>query len=210
MNPYKLPLNSAEAEFVEKKSRFIGHIARVSSAEEALEFIRQIRSKHPAANHNVYAYRIKDNGICRHSDDGEPSGTAGMPVLDVFLKQDVYDFCCVATRYFGGIMLGGGGLIRAYSRTASIALESAGIGIMQEVTACKAVMSYSLYESVKRLFLASGAQITAEKFEADVEINISLPAEDVAELGMKLVELSADTAKLETLRSMYQVFGENK
>jgi len=207
MNPYKLPLNSAEAEFVEKKSRFVGHIARVSSAEEALEFIRLIRTKHPAANHNVYAYRIKENGICRHSDDGEPSGTAGMPVLDVFLKQDVYDFCCVATRYFGGIMLGGGGLIRAYSRTASIALEAAGIGIMREVTSCKAVMPYSLYESIKRLFLSSGAQIVSEKFEANVEINISLPAEDVAEMGAKLVELTADSVKLEILGGSYQVFG---
>ena len=207
MNPYKLPLNSAKAEFIEKKSRFIGHITRVSSAEEALEFLRIIRSEHKDANHNVYAYRIKEGNICRHSDDGEPSGTAGMPLLDVFLKQDIYDFCCVGTRYFGGIMLGGGGLIRAYSRTASIALEAAGIGIMREVSACRVVMAYSFYEQVKRLIAASGAQVVAEKFEVNVEMDISLPAEDVEELGAKITELTADSVRLEVLGSSYQVFG---
>ena len=208
MKPYKLPLKTAKAEFIEKKSRFIGHIARVSSAEEALEFLRVIRSEHKDANHNVYAYRIKEGNIYRHSDDGEPSGTAGMPLLDVFLKQDIYDFCCVGTRYFGGIMLGGGGLIRAYSRTASIALEAAGIGIMREVTACRAVMPYSLYEQVKRLIAASGAHVDAEKFEVNVEMDISLPAEYVEELGAKITELTADSVRLEVLGSSYQVFGE--
>jgi len=208
MNPYKLPLKTASAEFIEKKSRFIGHIARVSSAEEALEFLRVIRSEHKDANHNVYAYRIKEGNIYRHSDDGEPSGTAGMPLLDVFLKQDVYDFCCVGTRYFGGIMLGGGGLIRAYSRTASIALEAAGIGIMREVATCRIVMPYSLYEQVKRLIAASGAQVDAEKFEVNVEMDISLPAEGVDELGAKITELTADSVRLEVLGSSYQVFGE--
>jgi len=207
MNSYKLPLNTANAEFIEKKSRFIGHIARVSSAEEALEYLRLVRIAHSAANHNVYAYRIKEGGICRHSDDGEPSGTAGMPLLDVFLKQDVYDFCCVGTRYFGGVMLGAGGLIRAYSRCASIALEAAGIGIMREVTSCKAVVPYSLYESIKRLFIACGAQITSEKFEVNVEIKISIPTEDVLALQVKFIELTADSVKLEIESSSYQVFG---
>ena len=205
MDPYKLPLNSAKAEFIEKKSRFIGHIARVSSAEEALEFLRVIRIEHKDANHNVYAYRIKEGGICRHSDDGEPSGTAGMPLLDVFLKQDIYDFCCVGTRYFGGIMLGGGGLIRAYSRTASIALEAAGIGIMREVTACRVEMPYSAYESIKRLIAASGAQIVAEKFEVNVGMDISLPVEGVAGLSAKITELTANSVRLEVLGSSYQV-----
>jgi len=205
MNPYKLPLNSAKAEFIEKKSRFIGHIARVSSAEEALEFLRIIRNEHKDANHNVYAYRIREGNICRHSDDGEPSGTAGMPLLDVFLKQDIYDFCCVGTRYFGGIMLGGGGLIRAYSRTASIALEAAGIGIMREVTACRLEMPYSLYEQVRRVIAISGAQVDAEKFEINVEINISLPSEDVIGLGAKITELTAGSVRLELLGSSYQV-----
>jgi len=207
MNPYKLPMHQTQAEFIEKKSRFIGHIARVSSAEEALEFLRLVRTEHSDANHNVYAYRIKEGGICRHSDDGEPSGTAGMPLLDVFLKQDIYDFCCVATRYFGGVMLGAGGLIRAYSRCATIAIEAAGIGIMREVASCSALVPYAMYEQIKRLFNSCGAQIISEKFEVNVEIKISIPSEDLPELQIKFVELTSDSVKLQVDGMSYQVFG---
>ena len=207
MNSYKLPLNNAKAEFIEKKSRFIGHIARVSSAEEALEFLQLIRKEYSDANHNVYAYRIKDGGACRHSDDGEPSGTAGMPLLDVFLKQDIYDFCCVATRYFGGVMLGAGGLIRAYSRCGALALEASGIGIMRQVAACKTVIPYALYEQVKRLFGTNGAQIISEKFEVNVEIGILIPAEDVPALQFKFIQLTSDSVKLQVEETSYQIFG---
>lgn len=207
MNSYKLPLKQAKAEFIEKKSRFIGHIARVSSAEEALEFLHSIRKEYSDANHNVYAYRIKNGGACRHSDDGEPSGTAGMPLLDVFLKQDIYDFCCVATRYFGGVMLGAGGLIRAYSRCGVVALEASGIGVMREVTTCKTMIPYSLYEQIKRLFCASGAQIISEKFEVNVELIISIPTEDAAALQHKFIQLTSDSAKLLIEKTSYQIFG---
>lgn len=196
MNSYKLPLRTASVEFTEKKSRFIGHIARVSSEDEAVAFLHSIRAQHGEANHNVYAYRLKDGGTCRHSDDGEPSGTAGIPLLDVFLKQDIYDFCCVATRYFGGVMLGAGGLVRAYSRCGSAALEAAGVGIMREMTICSATLPYALYESAKRLFNSCGAAIVAESFGADVELSISLPTEDVPALQCNFTELTSGTVDL--------------
>ena len=191
MSPYKLPLRAAQAEFTEKKSRFIGNISPVSSEGEALSFLRSIREKHREASHNVYAYRIKENNICRHSDDGEPSGTAGMPLLDGFLKQDVFDFCCVATRYYGGIMLGAGGLIRAYSRCGSIVLEASGIGFMREFTLCSVTLPYTLYESIKRLLDACGADIASEEFNAEVVLRFSLVSEDLPGLGSKMTELTA-------------------
>jgi len=194
MKPYKLPLRTAEAEFTEKKSRFISHITPISSEEKALSFLCSIREKHREANHNVYAYRIKNGGICRHSDDGEPSGTAGMPLLDVFIKQDIYDFCCVATRYFGGIMLGAGGLVRAYSRCGTVALEASGVGVMREMALCVTILPYTLYESVKRLLHTCGADITSEDFGAEVVLRFSMPSEDLPALESMVIELTAGSA----------------
>jgi len=178
-------------EFTEKKSRFISNIAPVSSEEEARSFLESMRSKYRDANHNVDAYRIKENNICRFSDDGEPSGTAGMPLLEAFLKQDVYDFCCVATRYFGGILLGAGGLVRAYARCGAAALEASGVGLMRELTICSVTMPYSLYEVVKRLLVACGVDITNEDFGAEVVLGFSLPSGDLPALQKGVTELTA-------------------
>ena len=191
MEPYKLPLCCATAEFTEKKSRFISHISPAASEEEALVFLRSIREKHREATHNVYAYRIKNNNICRYSDDGEPSGTAGMPLLEAFLRQDVFDFCCVATRYFGGILLGAGGLVRAYARCGAIALEASCVGFMRELTICAITMPYPLYENIKRLLSACGADNLSEDFGADVIVRFALPSEDVQALEKQVIELTA-------------------
>ncbi len=119
---------SATSEFQEKKSTFIGYIKRVNTEEEAKNFVNEIKSMHKEATHNVYAYIVGENkGIQRYSDDGEPQGTAGIPVLEVIKKNDLTDVAVVVTRYFGGILLGGGGLIRAYSKGASSAIEEAGV-----------------------------------------------------------------------------------
>ena len=196
MEQYKLPLLAAEAEFTEKKSRFIGSVAPISSEAEARRFLESVRAKHRDANHNVYAYRVRENNICRFSDDGEPSGTAGMPLLDTFLKQEVHDFCCVATRYFGGILLGAGGLVRAYARCGAIALEASGVGLMRELALCSTTMPYSLYEVVKRLLLAGGADVANEDFGAEVVIRFSLPAEDLEALQKKVIELTAGSVRI--------------
>ena len=126
MESYKVPTCSAKAEFVEKKSRFIGRIWVTETEEEALDRIKEMRQQHWDATHNVYAYIIHD-GPMRYTDDGEPQGTAGMPVLEVLRGQNLENVCCVVTRYFGGTLLGTGGLIRAYGRAARDAVQAAGI-----------------------------------------------------------------------------------
>jgi len=188
---YKLPFRAAEAEFEEKHSRFIAHITPASTEEEAGVFLRNIRKKHAQASHNVYAYRVKNGGICRHSDDGEPSGTAGAPLLECFIKNGVYDFCCVATRYFGGVMLGAGGLTRAYSHCGVIALEASGIAVMREVALCSADLPYALYESVKRLLEAVGVKITSEEFGSEVALTFSVAEELLPAVHAGVVELTA-------------------
>ncbi|MDR0220838.1 MAG: IMPACT family protein [Lachnospiraceae bacterium] len=201
MAPYKLPLGAAQAEFEEKRSRFIAHLSPVATEEEALAFLQGVRKQHREATHNVYAYRIANGGasICRHSDDGEPSGSAGMPLLEVFIKQDVYDFCCVATRYFGGTKLGAGGLVRAYARCGGLALEASGIGVMREMTICAAVLPYPLYEPIKRLLANHGADISAEDFGPEVTLKFALPAEQLPLVQSAIAELTAGAVSLQAI-----------
>jgi len=196
LEQYKVPLQGATTEFTEKKSRFISDIAPVSTENEARAFLETIRGKYRDVSHNVYAYRIKENNICRFSDDGEPSGTAGMPLLEAFLKQDVYDFCCVATRYFGGILLGAGGLVRAYARCGAAALEVSGVGLMRELTICSITTPYSMYEVVKRQLIASGADISNEDFGAEVVLGFALPSGDLPALQKGVTELTAGSVKI--------------
>ena len=210
MELYKLPLRAAEAEFTEKKSRFIGCISPVSSEGEALAFLRSVREKHREATHNVYAYRVRSGGVCRHSDDGEPSGTAGMPLLDVFLKQDIFDFCCVATRYFGGVLLGAGGLVRAYSRCGALALEASGVGFMREVTLCAVVLPYALYEPVKRLIVECGAGIDAEDFAAEVDMRFSLDTEKLPSLRSRFTELTAGGLEIHIVGTQMRATSNDK
>ena len=148
MAEYKTVRKNAQDQFVEKRSRFIGYACPVQTEQEALDFITSKKSEHWDASHNVYAYILRD-GTMRFSDDGEPQGTAGMPVLDVLRKSGVTDVVTVATRYFGGILLGGGGLVRAYSHTASIALQAAQIITMREcllVPECGGVTDDTVFE----------------------------------------------------------------
>ncbi len=125
MADYKTVRAAASGELTEKRSRFIGYCKPVSTEEEATAFIASIRSRHWDARHNVYAYSLREGNLRRYSDDGEPSGTAGMPVLDVLQKSGVTDVCVVVTRYFGGVLLGTGGLVRAYSQAARLGLNAA-------------------------------------------------------------------------------------
>ena len=206
MKPYKLPLREAQAEFTEKKSRFIGHIKPISTEDEAKAFLQNIREKHREASHNVYAYRLKANEIYRHNDDGEPSGTAGMPLINSFLKQDIFDFCCVATRYYGGIPLGAGGLTRAYGKCGTVALEAAGIGIMRELCTCSVALPYPLYESAKRILTAENADIKEEIFGAEVELKFTTLSESVTDLQDKITELTAGTVIIEKAGMFYAAY----
>jgi len=158
-----------EAEYVDKKSRFIGHVQPVKDEAEAKAFLEDIRALHADATHNVWAYVLR-NGVMRWSDDGEPGGTSGQPTLNVFRSENVVDVCCVTTRYFGGILLGSGGLVRAYSAAARAGLDAAGVARMEPWQRCALRCSYAQYEILKRFLSDRGARVEETSFGADVEI----------------------------------------
>ena len=171
---YKTVLENASDEFVEKRSRFIGYCKPVKTEQEAIDFINEKRSEHWNATHNVYAYSLREGNIKRYSDDGEPSGTAGMPVLDVIVKNEIFDVVVVVTRYFGGVLLGTGGLVRAYSHGSKIAVEAAKPVIMQNCLVCEARCAYNQYGKVSSLIIGVGAAVDDTVYELSL-IHISEP-----------------------------------
>ena len=182
MKEYKTVEFESKDEFIEKKSRFIGYVKPVKTQEEATEFINAIKSKHWDATHNVSAYVLRDNNIQRSSDDGEPSGTAGVPTLDVLLKEGIVDTCVVVTRYFGGTLLGAGGLIRAYSH-----------GHIITMAPCKVIsvsVDYSFYDRLNILLNEFSANIENSEFTDSVTVIFSIRENTVSLLQDKLTKLS--------------------
>lgn len=188
---YKTVLEYAKDEFVEKRSRFIGYAKPVTTEGEAVAFINEKRSEHWNATHNVYAYSLKNGNIKRYSDDGEPSATAGMPVLDVIVKNEIYDVCVVVTRYFGGVLLGTGGLVRAYSQGARLALDAAQIVMMQSCLICEARCAYNQYGKVSSLVTALGGAVDDTVFESDVLIKFHIKPETLSALNKKLADATS-------------------
>lgn len=196
---YKTVFEYAKDEFVEKRSRFIGYAKPVTTEEEAVAFINEKRSEHWNATHNVYAYSLREGNIKRYSDDGEPSGTAGMPVLDVIVKNEIFDVCVVVTRYFGGVLLGTGGLVRAYSNGSKIALDAAQIVMMQNCLMCEARCSYNQYGKVSSLIMGLNAAIDDTVFESDVLINFHIKPEILPQLNKMLADAtSGEVCAVET------------
>ena len=187
---YLTPAAFGEAEFTEKRSRFIGRVWPVETEEEALEHLKRMREQHWDATHNVYAYILREGGIMRYSDDGEPQGTSGMPVLNVFRGREIVNVCCVVTRYFGGILLGTGGLVRAYSRSSKLALEQAGVSRVGLWDRLLIACPYSLYERICRELDQAGAITEETDFAADVSLELLLPAGGAEALNRRLMELS--------------------
>lgn len=203
MQEYKTVEKEASDFFIEKKSKFIGYAKPVKTQEDAIEFISKIKSKHWDATHNVYAYVLRENNIQRYSDDGEPSGTAGVPVLDVMLKESLVDVCVVATRYFGGTLLGAGGLVRAYSHTSKIALEAAGIITMAQCSVMSAEVDYSFYDRLNILLSDFSAVILNTSFSDKVCVEFSVK-ENIADLlNAKLIDVSNGKYALKFLRSEF-------
>ena len=191
--PQKNYLTIAKAavdEFVEKKSRFIGAIQPVTTEEEALAFIRARQKQYWDATHNVYAYVLEGGNLCRFSDDGEPQGTAGIPVLDVLRKEGLTDCAVVVTRYFGGILLGGGGLVRAYSHGAKIAVDAGGVVEMRLCLQGEVTCDYSQYGWVPAFLMEQGATVTDSVFEEAVTVRFTLPQEGRQTLEAALVDRS--------------------
>lgn len=160
---YRTVEGEASGEVVEKKSRFIGRVRHVQTEEEALAFIAEVKAEHRTARHNVYAYALR-NGRVRYTDDGEPSGTAGMPVLETLQHAGLEDVACVVTRYFGGVLLGTGGLVRAYTQAVQAALEAADIVTVSRCVDITLTVPYNLYEQVTRLASAHGARTLSADF----------------------------------------------
>lgn len=203
MQEYKTVEKEASDFFIEKKSKFIGYAKPVKTQEEAVDFISEIKSKHWDATHNVYAYVLRENNIQRYSDDGEPSGTAGVPVLDVMLKESLVDVCVVATRYFGGTLLGAGGLVRAYSHTSKIALEAAGIITMAQYSVMSAEVDYSFYDRLNILLSDFSAVILNTSFSDKVCVEFSVKENIVDSLNAKLIDVSNGKYALKFLRSEF-------
>lgn len=199
MKEYKTVEFESSDEFVEKKSRFIGYVKPVKTQEEAVSFISEIKSKHWDATHNVYAYVLKENNIQRYSDDGEPSGTAGVPVLDVILKNGLVDVCVVVTRYFGGTLLGAGGLVRAYSHGSKIAVEAGGIITMAPCSILNVSVNYSFYDSLNILLNDFGANVENTEFADKITVTFSLKQEKVTALNDKLIDQSYGQYSLKTI-----------
>ena len=188
---YKTVKIESSDEFTEKRSRFIGYVKPVKTEAEATEFINSIRSKHWDARHNVYAYSLREGNIKRYSDDGEPSGTAGMPVLDVITKNEVYDVCVVVTRYFGGVLLGTGGLVRAYSQGSKIALEAGQVVLMQNCLVCSLTCTYNQYGKISSLIPDNGGVIDDSVFESDVKLSFHIKPDGLPALNKKLADLTS-------------------
>ena len=193
---YIVPFGQGEAEYVEKRSRFIGHVWPVDSEEEARRYIEETRKRHHDARHNCWCYVLGEGNILRYGDDGEPQGPAGQPMLNVFLREEVTNVCCVVTRYFGGILLGAGGLTRAYGGTAKLALNEAGVSRMRLWATIAIPCSYAMYERVRLLVEMEGGIIAGTDFGADVVLSVLLPAEQTQSLQEKLTELSAGQLEL--------------
>ncbi len=204
MESYIVPFQEAETEMIEKRSRFIGHIWRVESEEEARMHIEATKKKYHDARHNCWCYVVREGNILRYSDDGEPQGTAGQPMLNVFQREEVTNVCCVVTRYFGGILLGAGGLTRAYGGTAKLALNEAGISRMRLWASLAVPCSYSLYERMRLLVEQCGGVITDTDFGTDVVITVTLPAEDVDAFSAQVTELTAGSVEPLLLEKVFQ------
>ena len=203
---YRTILNEASDEFIERKSRFIGYIKPVTTQEDAVSFINEIKSKHWDATHNVYAYVLREGQVRRYSDDGEPQGTAGIPVLDVLLKENVTDCVVVATRYFGGTLLGAGGLVRAYSHTAKIAVDAGQVITMKLCKVLKVTCDYNFYGRLNSFIPEMGGVIDDTEFADNVTVTFKLPVDDVASFDAKLVDMSFGKFHTEEIGEEFKYF----
>ena len=205
MEEYLLPTDFGEDEFYEKKSHFIGRLWPVETEEAALEKIQQMKKQHYDATHNCWAYIIRD-GAVRFSDDGEPGGTAGMPMLQVLQREGLYNIVCVVTRYFGGILLGAGGLVRAYTKGAKIAVDAAGKS-MKRVWSCLYVpCPYTFYERVKLEVAAWGGIIRDTQFGAEVELEILVAAPKTQAFLDRIMDMTAGTVEGMEIGQEYRAF----
>jgi len=205
VDEYLVPTGYGEDEFVEKKSRFIGRVWCVETEEEALERIQEMKKQHYDASHNCWAYVIRD-GAMRFSDDGEPGGTAGNPMMQVLQRENLYNVVCVVTRYFGGVLLGAGGLVRAYTKGAKIAIDAAGKSMKRVWSVLYVPCPYTYYERLKLEVEAFGGVIRDTQFGAEVELEILVSAPQTDAFLEKLTDMTAGTVEALVTGEEYRAF----
>ena len=205
MDEYLVPTQFGEDEFIEKKSRFIGRAWPVETEEEALEKIAAMKKQHYDATHNCWAYIIRDGGM-RFYDDGEPGGTAGNPMMQVLQREQIYNVVCVVTRYFGGILLGAGGLGSAYTKGAMIAIDAAGKSLKRVWTVLYMPVPYTFYDRVKLEVAAFGGIIRTTDFGSEVELEILLPEAQTQPFLDRLTDMSAATIEGMETGQEYRAF----
>ena len=194
MAEYYIPAQDSETEFSEKRSRFIGHVWHVETEEEAREKIAEMKAK----------YLLRKGGITRYSDDGEPQGTAGQPMLEVFRREGVENVCCVVTRYFGGILLGTGGLLRAYTKSAKDTLTAAGVAVVRQWADTVIECPYNLFERMKLEIAAVQGILGEIEYGAQVRIPALLPLEQWPAYEARVTELTAGQLAPELLGEVFK------
>jgi len=195
LSEYFIPAGAGEAEFVEKRSSFLGHVRYVETEDEAKAFVTEMKKKFYDARHNCWCYIIKD-GAVRYSDDGEPQGTAGIPMLEVLKREGVTNVVCVVTRYFGGVLLGTGGLLRAYTKSAKDALDAAGICVVRRWVKAEIACSYAILERLKTECTAIGGVVADIEYSADVCLKLLLPEDKADAFSQRTADVTAGTSAL--------------
>ena len=207
MNEYLTVLNETSYEMIERKSKFIASVKPVGNECEAIEFIKKISEENKNATHNVYAYIIKDGvEINKASDDGEPQGTAGVPVLEVIKKENLINVCIVVTRYFGGILLGAGGLIRAYSSAAREGIHKAKICNMAIYKRMSVILDYTLYGKVQNSMQGMGITILDVEYSDVVKMFLKVKYDDVEYITKAIYDMTNGSAKIEHLNDYFDVY----
>lgn len=195
MKPYKTLIRRASDEFYVNKSRFIGHGCPCGTEEAALSFLAETRAAYKDASHNCYAYVIGENmGVMRYSDDGEPGGTAGMPIIEVLKARAVTNLCVVVTRYFGGILLGAGGLVRAYAKAAALALDTCGVGAMHPTARCLVDVKYPMLGRLERYLDAAPVIVEDKSFTDVVTVTYVIRCADEEKIAAEIVDLTEGDA----------------
>ena len=197
MSEYFIPAGSGEAEFVEKRSSFLGHVRMVETEEEAKAFVAEMKKKYYDARHNCWCYIIR-NGAVRYSDDGEPQGTAGIPMLEMLQHEGIENVVCVVTRYFGGVLLGTGGLLRAYTKSAKDALEAAGVSVVRRWVKAEVPCTYSMLERVKQECTAVNGVVEDVEYGADVTVKVLLPEETAESFALRITDISGGKTEVKT------------
>ena len=192
-----------EDKFEEKRSKFTGRLWHVETAEQAVAKIKEMRETFWDATHNCYAYILREGNVMRYSDDGEPQGTAGQPMLNVFQRENVENVVCIVTRYFGGILLGAGGLTRAYAKAAKDALDAAGKARMQPFSVLLLECPYPMFECIKLLIEGHEGRIESSDYGAAVTLTFLLPVQKVADFSTVLTELSGGQMSAEEVEQRF-------